>query len=87
MWHGIKIAVGIIIAIVIFYVIYEAMKSPEGFASREEKAEYLIEKAADSSSYSDFRAKSGGGFNTDFYKMQNLKRAGQLTRDTLASIL
>lgn len=87
MWHWLKILAGLAVFVVLMYFFYSMLASSEGFASREEKAEYLIEKAADSSSYSDFRSKSGGGFNTDFYKMQNLKKAGHLTRDTLASIL
>lgn len=78
--------IALFLFIIVLYVLYRHF-SAEGFASKHEKAQFLIDRAGDASSYSDFRSRTGGGYSTDFYNMRNLATRGQLSVDSLAKMV
>lgn len=78
--------VALVLFVIIVYVLYRHFSS-EGFASKEEKAQFLIDRGSGARDYSDFRQRTDGGYSTDFYNMRNLANRGQLSVDSLSKLV
>lgn len=78
--------ISVLVFLAVAYLVYRSLKS-EPFASPEEKADFLIQNGKGASDYQEFRSRTAGGYNLDFYKMKNLDAQGALTVANLAKQL